>query len=88
MSIDNPVAVAKIYKRMLESVLKNLIGLPPSDLGGQTKKDYSERGPGLFGCTLSYLGATETSQRGGLHAHMILNGGIPPRVYECLTGVR
>jgi hypothetical protein len=47
-------------------------------VGGRSTKANSERSPGLFGDIVAAYGVTESTQKGSLHAHFILWGGLPP----------
>lgn len=92
----NPVAVAREFRSMVENVLQVLIGCPldfqPGTNSKQVRTWYfgskeksSPRQKGVFGRITCYFGCIETQDRGALHFHVILWGGISPRLLEMST---
>ena len=48
-------------------------------------KYFKDRGKGIFGHLLSYFGTVEDHQKGTLHYHVILYGGVSPYVLQRLS---
>ena len=78
MASRNPVACARMYNRLLDAVFRILIGKALCHNGGRSTKSTWEKRPGLFGDALAAYGVTENTQRGSLHAHFVVWGGLPP----------
>ena len=92
----NPVAVAREFRSMVENVMQVLIGCPlnfqPGTNSKQVRTWYFEnkekscpRKKGVFGNITGYFGCIETQDRGALHFHVLLWGGISPRLLEMST---
>ena len=96
---DNPVAVAEEYQAMLANVVNHLIGVPldfsPGDKSHLHKTWYfkskdkdSPHKKGVFGRVTAYFGATETQDRGALHFHLLIWGGITSTLLEDAAGFK
>ena len=96
---NNPVAVAEEYQAMLSNVVSHLIGVPldfsPGDKSHsrrtwyfKSKENGSPRKKGVFGHVTAYFGATETQDRGALHFHLLIWGGITPTLLEDAAGFK
>ena len=97
-STENPVAVALEYQSLLENILRELIGVPLDFQAGDNSKrvrtwyfksnaSNCPHHKGVFGHITSYFGATETQDRGALHFHVILWGGVTPKLLENSVGL-
>ena len=78
---------------MIENTLSILIGCPldfqPGNCSKQVRswyfKDKANNCPhqkGVFGYVTAYFGCIETQERGALHFHIIIWGGISPKLLE------
>jgi hypothetical protein len=84
---QNPVAVALKFQRLVENVLSVLIGCKPTFRSHNNSKDvrtwcFKDGKKGIFGCVTAFFGMMETQQRGALHFHVIIWGGIAPKLLE------
>jgi Helitron helicase-like domain at N-terminus len=61
----HPVAIARFFNKLIETVLSTLIGYNPN-------KHESNPGGGVLGKIGAYYGTVEESGRGALHLHMLL----------------
>ena len=82
----NPVAVVTEYQRLVQNILDILVGITSVE---RTRKSFYYADPkspnnnkGVFGHILAMHGVHETQQRGALHFHVILWGGITPKLLE------
>ena len=82
LSQNNPVAVARMFKTLLESVFHHAFDLHASGNGGKDYRLYSERksGVGVNGTSLAAHAVNETTGKGALHTHLVLFGGLPPKL--------
>ena len=85
-SCTNPVAAVLEYNKLIDNILSILIGLR---LGDRTKRTWYYADPtsenhrkGVFGRILAMHGVHESQQRGALHCHIVLWGGISPALLE------
>ena len=83
----NPVAVALEYQAMIENILTILIGCKPSlqhhnNSKGVRTTHFKCREKGIFGRITAFFGMTETQQRKALHFHVILWGGLLPKLLK------
>ena len=76
-------------KRVINHVLSILFGLPPehffAEADGESSrktKFFRVRQKGVNGHTLAYYGVVEDHQKGTLHFHFVVYGGIPPAVLQ------
>jgi hypothetical protein len=94
---SNPVAIAIEFQSLVQNVLSKLIGckLNFESLGNSRQvrtwyyKDKSKNNPhhkGVFGHITAFFGCIETQQRGALHFHLLLWGGITPKLLEKAAG--
>ena len=92
-SVGNPVAVAHEFRALLENIVQVLIGCPLDFQPGTNSKQVrtwsfrskSHNCPhhkGVFGNIVACFGTIETQNRGALHFHLILWGGITPKLLE------
>jgi hypothetical protein len=93
-SCENPVAVALEFQAMTENILSILVGCPPKSFHSkQTKspkqwyfRNHQAEGcphhTGIFGDITAFFGTIETQQRGALHFHVLLWGGLTPKLLE------
>ena len=93
---NNPVAVALEFRALVENILSILLRCPldirPSTNGGARKTWYfkdrnSPRGKGIFGHVTTTFGCIETQERGALHFHILIWGGITPKLLEESVGI-
>ena len=94
----NPVAVALEYQAMIENVMSKLVGVKINfehSNDSKTVKTWyfkgkepnSARRKGIFGHVTAFFGVTETQQRGALHFHCLLYGGLTPKLLERAASV-
>jgi hypothetical protein len=88
------VAVALEFQAMTENILSILVGCPPKSFHSkQTKspkqwyfRNHQAEGcphhTGIFGDITAFFGTIETQQRGALHFHVLLWGGLTPKLLE------
>ena len=97
LAAQNPVAVASEFLAVMEDILQVLIGCPldfqPGSNSKQVRTWYfkakSKNCPhhkGIFGHITAYFGCIETQARNALHFHLILWGGITPKLLQKATG--
>jgi hypothetical protein len=97
LGIQNPVAYVQESKTMVNDVLSILLKLPPESFFGATEgtstrktryfksKTYGRKG--IFGHTLAYYGVVEDHQKGTLHYHLIIYGGVPPYILQRFAAI-
>lgn len=96
-STSNPVAVALEFQSMIENVVQILIGCPldfQGGTGGGQKKTYyfksnhpnNPHHKGIFGHVTAVCGCIETQARGALHIHVVIYGGLKPKLLEDCVG--
>ena len=94
----NPVAVALEYQAMIENVMSQLVGVKINfELSNDSKtvktwyfkgsEPNSNRHKGVFGYATAFFGVTETQQRGALHSHCLVYGGLTPKLLERAASV-
>ena len=95
VAADNPIAYMKEYKELLVDILSTLVGLPPCDMkstrtniANRRTKNYRTRKAGLFGTVLAYYGVNECHQKGTMHFHLALYGGIGADILQKYSGVQ
>jgi hypothetical protein len=81
-STANPVAVVVEYQRLIENVMQILVGLQDEASCKKTAYYKEGGGKGVFGNILAMHGVHETQQRGALHFHVVLWGGLTPKLLE------
>ena len=83
---NNPVAVVVEYRTLIENVLSILIGRPPSHQSNGSKivrsTYFALQGKGIYGYMLAAFGGHEVQKRGAFHTHLLLYGGLSPRLLE------
>ncbi|MGL5934880.1 MAG: hypothetical protein ACRCZI_04580, partial [Cetobacterium sp.] len=90
-SVENPVAVAFRFRAMMENILTILIGCPLDFQPGTNSKKVTTwffkskasncpHHKGIFGCVRSVFGCVETQTRGALHFHVLIWGGLEPKL--------
>ena len=90
---NNPVAMALAYEKLISDTLEILFGVPPDKYTtGQGKKSvrttyFRFRKKGIFGHLVAHFGSHETQNRGTLHFHLILYGGITPEILDAVAGM-
>jgi hypothetical protein len=84
---QNPVASARMYCSLLDAIFTTLLGKSLCQNGGRSTKPNWERKTGLFGDVVAAYGVTENTQRGSLHAHFILWGGLPPTLLTMVAHI-
>ena len=98
-SLSNPVAVALEFQALTENVIQILIGCPldfqAGTNSGQKKTTYfrssdlnNAHHKGIFGYTTALSGCIETQARGALHIHIIVYGGLKPKLLEDCVGFK
>ena len=96
-AVENPVAVAREFQSLMEDVIQILIGCPLDYQEGNDSKRvrtwyFKSKDPknpyrkGVYGHINAFYGCVETQGRGALHFHMILYGGISPKLLENAVG--
>ena len=83
----NPVATTLEYQNLIENILTILMKVKMKTFGTKYKKVRStyfmqSSTVGLFGHMYSALGVTEAQSRSSLHLHLILFGGLTPKLLE------
>jgi hypothetical protein len=89
--------VALEFQAMVENVVQILIGCPldfQAGTGGGQKKAYyfkskhpnNPHHKGIFGHVTAVCGCIETQARGALHIHVVIYGGLKPRLLEDCVG--
>jgi hypothetical protein len=78
----NPVAVARLYIKLIEAITGIALGLDLSNIGGRSRKSITDKIIGIVGDSLGMLGANETTARGALHLHFLLYGGLTPALLQ------
>lgn len=84
----NSVATSMEFHTMLCSMFEALIGVPMNAIDqGAVKKTVhcalrKNKSKGLFGTLLAAYGVIEESRRRALHLHIVLWGGMPPRLLQ------
>ena len=93
-SVENPVAVALQFRALMENILTILFGCPVDFQPGTNSKKVTTwffkskasncpHHKGIFGqVTRSFFGCIETQARGALHFHIILWGGLEPKLLQ------
>lgn len=67
---SNPVAAATIYKKLIDAVFEQLLGIQPN-YKSKVTKPYVSRRKGIFGKTRAVFSVTEVQGRLSLHAHTV-----------------
>ncbi len=72
---------------MIDNVLSILIGCNPTYQSHNDSKEvktkfFHDRKKGIFGYITAFFGMIETQARGALHFHVIIWGGISPKLLE------
>jgi hypothetical protein len=91
--MQNPVVVAREFQTLMENVLQILLGCPlnfsPTTNSRrnytwhfQSKDPLCPYKKGVFGKLVGYFGCIETQGRGALHFHVVLFGGVTPKLLE------
>ena len=90
---SNPVATVLEYEALVENLLTVLIGIKPSSQqwnGTKTVRTWYFKDPeskthrkGVFGFPTAFFAVHETQQRGALHLHMVIWGGLSGKLLEC-----
>ena len=94
----NPVAVALEFRTMVENIVEILIGCPLDYTSCERSKNVrtwyfkskaknSPHHKGVFGYVTAVYGSVETQARGALHFHIVIWGGITPKLLENSVGV-
>ena len=82
----NPVATSIEYIRLLQLVFEEIIGVNCNIANENAKfkntRFFMEHKKGIFGHAISAIGVNEDQNRGALHAHIAIWGGISPRLLE------
>ena len=92
-SVENPVAVAFQFRAMMENILTILFGCPVDVQPGTNSKKVTTwffkatasncpHHKGIFGEVRSFFGCIETQARGALHFHILLWGGLEPKLLQ------
>jgi hypothetical protein len=91
LGIQNPMAYLQESEAMVNDVLSILLILPPESYFGATvgtsmrKSRHFQtkrRRKGIFGQSLAYYRVMEDHQKGTLHYHLIIYGGVPPYILQ------
>jgi hypothetical protein len=88
----NPAAVALEFQALIENILTVLIGCKPTFQGSNDSKQvrswyFKDTKKGIFGYVTAFFGMVETQQRGAMHFHVIIWGGICPKLLEKTSDV-
>lgn len=81
---NNPVACAELFHRTMVSVFKHLLGVEPAHTTRKTMR-RGARGGGVFGDVTAVYAVCEAQNRGSLHMHMAIWGGVPPNVLQAVA---
>jgi len=89
----NPVAVALEHQTLMENIMSELTGCKLDfrhTSNGSTKRTthFKARGKGIFGHVTGFFGMTETQARGALHFHVLIFGGLTPKLLEQSAGCK
>jgi len=93
----NPVAIACEFQALMENVIQILIGCPLDFQAGTDSnqkrtwyfKSSASNNPhhkGIYGNVTAVYGSIETQARGALHFHILIYGGLNPKLLEDVTG--
>ena len=89
----NPVASVVAYKRVVMDILTILLGMSPANTNGDERRalkteilDYGKVGV-INGTPVAINGVNEANNRGGLHFHLLIWGGIPPHVLSAAANI-
>ena len=74
---DNPVAAAKQFKEILDSLYEVLFGISPA-YKIRSSVAARSRNKGVFGQTFAVYNCIEVQGRLSLHGHMVIWAGLPP----------
>lgn len=80
LMISNPVGAAIAYKQVVRDVMDILFGK-------RVRDDEEEENIGMIGSPLAHFGKTETTGSGSLHFHVVLWGGLSPRLLESIADI-
>ena len=93
LAVQNPVALAYNFRAMLQNIITVLLGSPLDYQPGTNSKKVTtwwyqsdaencSHWKGIFGHVHAYFGCVEVQQRGALHFHILVWGGVPPSLLE------
>ncbi len=75
--VEDPVAAALVFKRVIEVVMEVLLGIKPEYMARSTTPPLQSRPRGIFGTTTAVFAVVETQARKALHGHAAIWGSIP-----------
>ena len=79
MIADNPVATVRIFRRLVDAVIRHLFRIPSQEKQTSLAADLN---PGILGTALSSFFVIEAQGRGSLHIHGLVFGFIPPEIFQ------
>jgi hypothetical protein len=84
---ENPVAAAEVFQRIMQTVLKTMVGLLPHRLStsgrSQTvSRPLRDREQCLLGVPVAHFHVFESQGRGTLHTHGAIWSDLPPSLLE------
>ncbi len=86
--IENPVAAATMFYRLLEKFFKIIVKLPINAFTGKQMQlhdlivNENSKETGAFGKINAYLGVIEEQKGGNLHLHALLFGAWVIRMFQ------
>ena len=88
-AMNDPIAYVAELKSVINDVLTVLFGVEPESFYAKSERKSSRktryfrfRMKGVMGYTLAFYGVVEDHQRGTLHFHLVIYGGLPPEVLQ------
>ena len=88
LAIKNPIAFVQESKSLINLVCSLLIGAPPEHFFARSagksshKTKYFQETKGVIGHALGYIGVVEDHAKGTLHYHLLIMGGLTPRLLQ------
>jgi hypothetical protein len=84
MIARNPVAAARYFERIINTILEKLIRLP-CERNIKKTTSRNNRKSGILGIPLAHFTVSESQGRGTLHGHGLGWGGICPKVLQNIS---
>ena len=86
-AVDNPVATTLEYMALMDNVLEILIGVTRNEKKKRTQY-FLQGSKGVFGYLNAGEGVNEVQARLALHLHIILFGGLRPKLLEHASTIK
>ena len=93
-AISDPVTCVQESKCFIFDICSILLGLTPREFFGATegfslrRTWCSKHSKGIFGHNLGFIGVVEDHQKGTLHYHLLLYGGLSPYVLQRFVHIK